>query len=51
MSARRFVLALVLAASLLAAGCNTPPEHGVASECGPRLSAAQSCTHWYSGGT
>jgi hypothetical protein len=43
-------LALLLATALLAAACNTPPEHGVASECGPRQSAAQSCTNWYSGG-
>jgi hypothetical protein len=43
-------LALLLAAALLAAGCNTPPERGVASECGPRQSAAQSCIDWYSGG-
>ncbi|HUI99325.1 MAG TPA: hypothetical protein VLY46_03775 [Usitatibacter sp.] len=49
MNAKR--LALALAVALLAAACNTPPERGVASECGPNQSAAQSCTKWYSGGT
>lgn len=44
-------LALALAAALLVAACTTPPEHGVASECGPRQSMAQSCTNWYSGGS
>lgn len=49
MRARGAVLAILVA--LLAAACNTPPERGVAAECGPRQSAAQSCTKWYSGGS
>jgi hypothetical protein len=43
------ILALAAAAFWLAA-CTTSESERIASECGPRMGAAQSCTNWYSGG-
>ncbi|HXZ48777.1 MAG TPA: hypothetical protein VEG27_07130 [Usitatibacter sp.] len=52
-STLRAALKIAIAAGTLLwlAACTTPAEKGVASECGPNLSAAQSCKNWYSGGS
>jgi len=43
-------LLAILAAALWVAACTTPASARIASECGPQMGAAQSCTNWYSGG-
>jgi hypothetical protein len=43
-------LSLIAAAALWLAACSTPESSRIASECGPKMGAAASCTDWYSGG-
>ena len=47
---RKLKILTMIATVLWLVACTTSESERIASECGPKMGAAQSCTNWYSGG-